>query len=417
MLAGAIRGALSPAQQVEVDRHLDECEHCRAALAELEAVNTRFGAVLAPIVLGAAAPAYLAAVHGGGATVVTAGAVAPGGAAAVGAEAGTTATGLKAVLAGLGLTSAAGVAVVACLSTVALVSLLAVLTAPPASEPTLSAPLGIATTSDQAARSATEGGEETTDGTGPTVTDAVATNPVEPTSTTTDGTPTTDPSATPTGGDPTATSSGSPTAGPTGSPTSGPTSAPTSTGTTPATPQATPKPTPTPAGTQPPSPTVGTSSPSPTEGTSQQASPSSSPTTTSTPGPAKVDAGLSSVVVEPTGQANYPVHLAIPVSLTGGTADLQVTLTIVGLNKFSTTSGAGEGNWSCTAITPMGGAGKSAVVRCALSNATPGDPLTVGMDIGYAGSGSVEAQLAVLAPVDDSSGGDNTASATLPPRN
>jgi hypothetical protein len=122
-------------------------------------------------------------------------------------------------------------------------------------------------------------------------------------------------------------------------------------------------------------------------------------------------------VVQPTGQVSYPVHLAIPVSLSGGTADLQVTLTIVGLNKFATTSGAGEGGWSCAAITPMGGAGKSAVVRCSLPNASPGDPLTVGMDIGYAGSGSVEAQLAVLAPVDDSSGGDNTASATLPPRN
>jgi RNA polymerase sigma factor (sigma-70 family) len=412
MLAGAIRGALSPAQQVEVDRHVDECGHCRAALAELEAVNTRFGAVLAPIVLGAAAPAYLAAVHGGGATAVTAGAVASGGA-AVGAEAGTTATGVKAVLAGLGLTSAAGIAVVACLSTVALVSLLAVFTAPLASEPTLSAPLGIATTSDDAARSATEGGEETADGTGPTVTGAVATSPGEPTSTITDGTPTTDPSATPTGGGPTVTSSGSPTAGPTGNPTS----APTSTGTTPATPQPTSKPTPTPAGTQPPAPTVGTSSPSPTDGPSQQATPSSSPTPTSTPGPAKVDAGLTSVVVQPTGQVSYPVHLAIPVSLSGGTADLQVTLTIVGLNKFATTSGAGEGGWSCAAITPMGGAGKSAVVRCSLPNASPGDPLTVGLDIGYAGSGSVEAQLAVLAPADDSSAGDNTASATLPPRN
>ena len=155
----------------------------------------------------------------------------------------------------------------------------------------------------------------------------------------------------------------------------------------------------------------------PTVGPTQQSTPSSSPTPTATPSPAKVDAGLSSVVVQPTGQTSYPVHLAIPVSLSGGTADLQVTLTIVGLNKFVTTSGAGEGGWSCAAITPMGGAGKSAVVRCTLADASPGDPLTVGLNIGYAGSGSVEAQLAVLAPADDSSAGDNTASATLPPRN
>jgi RNA polymerase sigma factor (sigma-70 family) len=416
MLAGAIRGALSPTQQAEVDEHLEGCEHCRAALAELEAVNTRFGAVLAPIVLGAAAPAYLAAVNGGGAAAVTAGAVAPGGTAAIGSEAGASATGFKAALAGLGLTSAAGVAVVACLSTVALVSLLAVFTAPLASEPRLSAPLGIATTSDEAAGSSATGGEETTDGspsTGSTVTPAVATSSADPTSASTDGSPTADPSSTPTSGGPTSTTSGSPTAGPTGSPTPGPTSAPTSTGTTPATPKPTPKPTP--AGTEPPSPTVGTSSPTPTVGPSQESTPSSS--STPTPGPAKVDAGLSSVVVEPTGLTSYPVHLAIPVSLNGGTADLQVTLTIVGLNKFVTTSGAGEGSWSCAAITPMGGAGKSAVVRCVLSDASPGDPLTVGLDIGYAGSGSVEAQLAVLAPVDDSSAGDNTVSATLPPRN
>ena len=105
LLAGAIRGGLGPAQQVEVDEHLAGCEHCRAALAELEAVNTRFGAVLAPIVLGAAAPAYLAAVHGGGAAVVTAERwprVAPPRSAA---EAGASATGFKAVLAGLGLTA------------------------------------------------------------------------------------------------------------------------------------------------------------------------------------------------------------------------------------------------------------------------------------------------------------------------
>ena len=421
MLAGAIRGALSPAQQVEVDQHLEGCEHCRAALAELEAVNTRFGAVLAPIVLGAAAPAYLAAVHGGGAAAVTAGAVAPGGAAAIGSEAGASATGFKAALAGLGLTSAAGVAVVACLSTVALVSLLAVFTAPLALRAHALRAAGDRHDLRRRGRARPPRAarrRRTASSTGATVTPAVATSSGEPTSATTDGSPTADPSSTPTSGGPTSTSSGSPDGRTHGqSDGGGPTSAPTSTGTTPATPKPTPKPTPTPAGTEPPSPTVGTSSPSPTVGPSQQSTPSSSPTPTATPGPAKVDAGLSSVVVEPTGQTNYPVHLAIPVSLSGGTADLQVTLTIVGLNKFVTTSGAGEGSWSCAAITPMGGAGKSAVVRCALSDASPGDPLTVGLNIGYAGSGSVEAQLAVLAPVDDSSAGDNTASATLPPRN
>ena len=421
MLAGAIRGALSPAQQVEVDQHLEGCEHCRAALAELEAVNTRFGAVLAPIVLGAAAPAYLAAVHGGGAAAVTAGAVAPGGAAAVGSEAGATATGFKAVLAGLGLTSAAGVAVVACLSTVALVSLLAVFTAPLASEPTLSAPLGIATTSDDAAGSTTTGGEETTDGSStgvdrdPGRRHELGGADLRDHRRVADDGPVVHADQRRADLDLVGQSHGRTHGQSDGRPDVGTDEHRHHAGPQP--PKPTPKPTPTPAGTEPPAPTVGTSSPTPTVGPSQQSTPSSSPTATPTSGPAKVDAGLSSVVVEPTGQTNYPVHLAIPVSLSGGTADLQVTLTIVGLNKFVTTSGAGEGGWSCAAITPMGGAGKSAVVRCALSDASPGDPLTVGLNIGYAGSGSVEAQLAVLAPVDDSSAGDNTASATLPPRN
>ena len=111
------------------------------------------------------------------------------------------------------------------------------------------------------------------------------------------------------------------------------------------------------------------------------------------------------------------MHLSVPVSLKGGTADLQMTLTIVGLNKFETTSGAGDGNWSCVAITPMAGAGKTAVVRCTLTGATPGDPLTLGLNIGYAGDGSVDAELAVLGSVDDEDPTDNTASTPLPPKN
>ena len=135
LLAGAIRGGLGPSQQAEVDEHTAGCEHCRAALAELEAVNTRFGAVLAPIVLGAAAPAYLAAVQHGGAVASAAGAATSAAAAATaggGADAGAQvipghASGLKGMVAGLGKT---GVAVVACVSTVALVALLAVFTTP-----------------------------------------------------------------------------------------------------------------------------------------------------------------------------------------------------------------------------------------------------------------------------------------------
>ena len=416
MLAGAIRGALSPAQQVEVDQHLEGCEHCRAALAELEAVNTRFGAVLAPIVLGAAAPAYLAAVHGGGAAAVTAGAVAPGGAAAIGTEAGATATGFKAVLAGLGLTSAAGVAVVACLSTVALVSLLAVFTAPLASEPTLSAPLGIATTSDDAARSSTTGGEETTDGssTGATVTPAVATSSGadlrDHRRVADDGA---DRPRRPAAGRPRPRR-----AVPRQDPRPVRRPARRRRPRAPAPRPPPPNPLPSPR-RRPRAPSHRHPPPAPRRRPPPWGRPSSRPRRPPTPPrparPRSTPACRRSWWSRRPDE--LPVHLAIPVSLSGGTADLQVTLTIVGLNKFATTSGAGEGSWSCAAITPMGGAGKSAVVRCTLSNASPADPLTVGLNIGYAGSGSVEAQLAVLAPVDDSSAGDNTASATLPPRN
>ncbi len=73
LLAGAVRGGLGADPAGRGRRaHSPTCEHCRAAVAELEAVNTRFGAVLAPIVLGAAAPAYLAAVQHGGAVAAAA---------------------------------------------------------------------------------------------------------------------------------------------------------------------------------------------------------------------------------------------------------------------------------------------------------------------------------------------------------
>ena len=85
--------------------------------------------------------------------------------------------------------------------------------------------------------------------------------------------------------------------------------------------------------------------------------------------------------------ANYPVHLAIPVSLSGGTADLQVTLTIVGLNKFATTA-TRRGPLVVHGHHADGRSGQELrVIRCDLSDASPGDPLTVGLDIGYAGSG------------------------------
>jgi hypothetical protein len=106
------------------------------------------------------------------------------------------------------------------------------------------------------------------------------------------------------------------------------------------------------------------------------------------------------------------------VSLHGGSADLRIVVTVVGLNKFRTTSHPGDGAWDCAATTPMAGAGKTAVLSCTLANAQPGGDLRLGLDIGYAGAdGAVDAVLDVVAPTVDSTAGDNTASASLPPRN
>ena len=399
LLAGAIRGALSPAQQADVDQHLQECDHCTAALAELEAVNTRFGAVLAPVVLGAAAPAYLAAVHHGGAAVTV------GSTASVGVttrDGGTGATGLKVALAGLRRPGPARLAGISCVTTVVLVAVLAFLTAPPGREPSVAARSGAVVSSDGGSDAAASSGDVVgTDGSssGSTVSPTVATSSGEPsTSPSDEGSPTddTDPTSTPTPSTPT--TSGVPTATTSASPTGGPTSAPTSTGTT--------QP-PTPSGTRSTSPTV-----------TPSATPTVDPTTSpAPPPPVTVDASLSSVIVDLLDQASYPVHLSVPVGLAGGAADLQVTMTIVGLDRFETTSGAGDGSWSCVATTPMAGAGQAAVVRCTITGAAPGDPLTLGLDIGYEGDGSVHAELAVVGSADDKDPTDNTASTPLPHEN
>ena len=235
------------------------------------------------------------------------------------------------------------------------------------------------------------------------------TSPTESGDPTTAGTPTASPTGSPTG-TPTGTTTASPTGGPTIGPTTGPTSGPTSGPTTGPTTGPTSGPTsgPTPGG-----PTQHTATASPTPGTPTVTD--SDPT--STPSAAReVDASITGVVVESRGQASAPAHVELPVTLSGGMADLQVTVTIVGLNKFTTTSGAGQGPWSCVATTPMAGAGKTAVVRCNLPGARPGDPLALGLDIGYSGDGSLSAVLAVLGAAVDTDSSDNTVAADLPPR-
>src|SRR5829696_3846028 len=82
------RDGLSKREQDRVEEHLAGCGRCRVLAAELEEVNSGLRGILAPLVLGAGAAAYLAGVGGG--TVGTGAATAAAGTAA-GLAAGTAA--------------------------------------------------------------------------------------------------------------------------------------------------------------------------------------------------------------------------------------------------------------------------------------------------------------------------------------
>ncbi|MFI6027786.1 sigma-70 family RNA polymerase sigma factor [Amycolatopsis magusensis] len=76
------RDGLSKRERAQVETHLDECERCRALAAELADVNGALRSVVAPLVLGGAVFAYLAAAGATKASAATAGTAAVGAAAA-----------------------------------------------------------------------------------------------------------------------------------------------------------------------------------------------------------------------------------------------------------------------------------------------------------------------------------------------
>ena len=94
------RDGLAKRERAQVETHLDECERCRALAVELVDINGGLRAVVAPIVLGGAVFAYLAAAGATKASAATAGAVGAGAAAATGTAASGGSAGAGAAAAG-----------------------------------------------------------------------------------------------------------------------------------------------------------------------------------------------------------------------------------------------------------------------------------------------------------------------------
>lgn len=67
-LGAYVRGGLSRRDATKVEQHLEECRRCAAIYLELTEVNSRLGALLAPLLLGTAAAAYVGSAAGGAAT-------------------------------------------------------------------------------------------------------------------------------------------------------------------------------------------------------------------------------------------------------------------------------------------------------------------------------------------------------------
>ena len=65
-LGAYVRGAISRRDAAKVEDHLDECRSCMAIYLELTEVNSNLGAILAPLLLGGVATAYLGATAAAG---------------------------------------------------------------------------------------------------------------------------------------------------------------------------------------------------------------------------------------------------------------------------------------------------------------------------------------------------------------
>ena len=325
-LGAYVRKGASRRDAQRVEQHLGECRSCAAIYLELTEVNSNLGAVLAPLVLGGLAAAYVAQTGAGGVGLL-------GG---ISALAGRV---RDAVAANAAASSVAGV-----VATVTIVGgAMTIGSSGPDGPTALADAPAAATTSDTASapsgRAAREGAGGTAVRRGNAIEVALPGRtddlPATGDPTPTDGTaaPTDDPgqdlTQDPTldpGQDPTQ----APTQNPTGSPTATPSQDPTEDPTRDPTPTAQPTPTsqPTPSPTRNPSPTR---SPSPTREPSPTYSPTSSPTPTATPTstptqepPVRADVSVSARV-----SGRGPTFV-VTVSVAGLPADASAVLSVSG---------------------------------------------------------------------------------------
>ena len=246
-LGAYVRSSISRRDAAKVEEHLGECRSCMAIYLELTEVNSSLGALLAPLLLGGAATAYLGS--------TTAAGTLPGG---IGLLVGRV---RDAIAGSSGTAAIAGVAA----TTVVVAGGLALGLGGPDKAP--GDPTAVRPTSPSAASSSPGGPapsrspeprERGQDRTAPaevvlTPGDEVELVPTPDSIPTADPTPTSDPTADPTSDptpdttpDPTPTSNPTPTPTPTQTPTQTPTPTPTATPTSTPSPPPTPPPTPTP---------------------------------------------------------------------------------------------------------------------------------------------------------------------------
>jgi RNA polymerase sigma factor (sigma-70 family) len=311
-LGAYVRNAISRRDAARVQGHLDECRSCMAIYLELTEVNSNLGGLLAPLLLGGVATAYLGGAAASGTVPVGIGllvgrvrdlVVGNAGAAAVAGVAASTVVVAGGIALGIGGPDRA-----------------------PSEPAALRAPTSTSSTTDPSA-AAPGGGSPRRSATGP---DAVVIAPGEEVvvpGTTTPVDPTTDPLTDPTTdptGDPTTDPTGDPTDTPTTSPTTSPTSKPTPTSSPSASPSASPTSSPTSTPTS--SPTSDpTSSPTsnPTGQPTSSPTPTQAPTTPPPPAAADVSLGGSASGTRPT----YVVVLRVAALAAGSTAVLTVEAT------------------------------------------------------------------------------------------